>query len=173
MNRRRGQAGGVIASLMFVLAILAGMAVIAIAIGVWSFSEVRVDSRETSRGTQVKVETPLGAIRVEQQSQVNPRSFGVPVYPGAKLTRGDSKAASIEIDLGGDRSQMTVVAAQYSTPDSVDSVREWYRRQLPHWILSRHGMEYSEGGFKRIIVLKRKWNETRIVLASVGEPAAN
>jgi YD repeat-containing protein len=60
----------------------------------------------------------------------------------------------------------------------VEKVREFYHRELPHWIIStkRHGsvqMEYTEDGFKRIIAIHDQDGETRIGLASMGEPAAN
>jgi hypothetical protein len=70
------------------------------------------------------------------------------------------------------------MAAEYSTDDSVDKVKEFYHRELPHWIFSksRRGhlqMEYTEDGYKRIIAIHEEDGRTRIGLASVGEPASN
>jgi hypothetical protein len=57
-------------------------------------------------------------------------------------------------------------------------VTEFYRHQLPHWIVSekRHGglqMEYSEDGYKRFVAIRERDGRTRIGLASMGEPASN
>lgn len=65
------------------------------------------------------------------------------------------------------------MGASYSTPDSVEDVKEYYRRTIPHCIVTRKGIEYSEDGYQRLILVHRHRGETHILVASHGEPAAN
>jgi len=58
---------------------------------------------------------------------------------------------------------------------------DFYRDKLPHWMVSedRHGdcrgmrLSLKEGGYKKFIAIYEDDGETRIALASVGEPASN
>ena len=71
-----------------------------------------------------------------------------------------------------------VSAAEYRTPDSVDRVTEYYRDQLPHWLISQKDdgkmqLSFTRHGYKRFVCIYENDGETRIALASVGEPASN
>jgi hypothetical protein len=64
------------------------------------------------------------------------------------------------------------------TSDSLDKVVDYYRNQLPNWVVvkERHGavrMELREGGYKRIIGIHERYDGTHIGVASIGEPASN
>ena len=124
-------------------------------------------------GNTIEVETPAGSIRVAPKAGLSPRHFGVPLYPGATPVEGKEKSASVQIDIQGVARDVAVTKAEYETPDSLDQVKTFYREELPHWLVTRDGFEFHEGGHKRIIALRREGTGTRIVLASAGEPGAN
>jgi hypothetical protein len=124
------------------------------------------------------VDTPIGSMRVQQHKKLDPKLIGVPVYPGAMREDEDGHAASIDFSFDSGHKEFTMLAAEYSTDDSLEKVKEYYHRELPHWMISqkRDGpfrMEYTEDGYKRIVVISEKQGKTWIGLASVGEPAAN
>ena len=140
-------------------------------------TNVRV-THEGARGEKVRVETPFGSLRVRESRRLDPKAFGVPIYPGAVPESDENKAASIEFSSGDDTKELAIVAGAYTTTDSADKVMDFYRKELPHWIVKtkRHGgteLEFSRGGYKRIVAIKERGGLTRIGLASVGEPAAN
>lgn len=173
--RSDGQRGAVLAAV--VLSIMLGLAVVtAVLIYVgWSFvRQVRVV--ETSRhGT--RIETPLGSLRVRKHDG-DPRLLGIPVYPGAMRQDDHQGSASIQFETPSSEHSLALVVAEYTTPDTVEQVTEFYRRELPHWMVSRpkgHGMrfEFTEDGYKRIIAIRQREGRTSIGLASVGEPASN
>jgi hypothetical protein len=178
MPRRAPEAGGIVGLLIGLLA-LAGVALAAVFLfGVFVARSIHVERRETSAGESVRVETPVGTVQVRPRERLDPQRVGIPVYPGAIREDHDHNAASLEFDSDSTHKEFTVLGAEYSTSDSVERVREFYRKQLPHWMISksRHGrlrMEYTENGYKRFIVIDEKHGRTHIGLASVGEPASN
>jgi hypothetical protein len=126
------------------------------------------------------VETPLGDVSIEARDGLNPETVGVPVYPGAvRENRKNNGGVTFDIqNIKGDHRGLSVVAAEYSTSDSPEQVREFYRAHLPHWIFTeKHGhglsVEYSDGGYKRIIAINERGNRTYIGIASVGQSGVN
>jgi hypothetical protein len=178
MPRRSPEAGGIVGVLIGLLA-LAGFALVAVFLfGIFVARNIHVEHTQTAAGESVRVETPVGSMQVRPHRRLDPKTVGIPVYPGAIREDDDGHAASFEFDSGFSHKEFTILAAEYSTPDSVDRVRDFYSKELPHWIVSksRHSrlrMEYTEGGYKRFIVIDEKHGRTHIALASVGEPAAN
>ena len=70
-----------------------------------------------------------------------------------------------------------VSAQDMITDDSVRQVADFYRRQLPNWLVTKEGrevkMELQDGGYKRIIAIEAKRDGTHIGVASFGQAAAN
>lgn len=173
MGRRTRRRGGILSTLLISFTVLICGA-LAIAFVGWNFAtNVHVETSQGARGEIVKVETPIGSVRVGHRDRLDPKHVGIPVYPGAKLDENDAGGASVELDLGDEHKEFTVVGAVYHTDDSVDQVRDYYKQQFPHCIVSKRGIEYSENGYKRLIAINRHRGQTRIALASIGEPAAN
>ena len=146
--------------------------------GLYVAHNVRVEHTRNGSSETVLLDTPMGSMKVRPHQRLDPKSVGIPVYPGAVREDRDTNAASFEFDFDSRHKEFTVMGAEYSTSDSLDRVRAFYRQELPHWIISkaRHNrwqMEYSENGYKRFIVLKERSGRTRIGLASMGEPASN
>ncbi len=69
------------------------------------------------------VKTPIGAFRMEKESQVGP---GLPVYPRGSLELPGESTDAAAIKAG----QAGVSAAMYHTTDTRDSVDEWYSKHL-------------------------------------------
>ena len=160
-----------------ILGILLALTAALIAAAVVFVVNVRV--RHDLEGHRIAVETPFGSIRVrEDGASVSAHRLGIPLYPGARL-RDRSKSASIDLDFGNEHKDLAVAAVEYVTDDSYERVLEFYRSELPKWGMKNNthmdGCVFileGDGG-KRIVALNRKHGETRIAVASVGQPASN
>jgi hypothetical protein len=178
MKRNHSQRGGVLAGVLAAILILAALAVVGIFIaGMYFAQNIHVQKSKNAKGETVEVDTPIGSMRVQEHMKLDPKTIGVPVYPGA-VREDRNGAASFDFSFDSAHKEFTVLAAEYTTSDSIDRVREFYHRELPHWMISQrlHGgvkMEYTEEGYKRIIAITEKEGRTHIGLASIGEPAAN
>ena len=175
MNRISQRGGAILTVVLTVLSVLA--LVVAALIGTGLYLAHNIQVTEDRHGDRVNVETPFGSLTV-RKSRVDPKRLGVPLYPGAELRDDRHKMASIELDLGSEHKELLVVAGEYTTADPVEKVRDYYRRELPSWVVvGKHGggvqIECRDGGYTRFIVIEEKRGLTHIALASVGEPAAN
>jgi hypothetical protein len=171
--RKRGEHGGVFGLLLVCLAAVAALAIFAFVHAVHGIGrEFRVEHRETKNGDSVRVSTPVGSVRLQSHRALDITHLGIPVYPGAILEKGN-RGASIELESDNGSQELIVVAGVYSTDDPVSAVREFYRKEMPHWILTKDGIELTEKGYKKIITITRKHGKTWIAVASLGEPAAN
>lgn len=179
MNQNNSQRGGVLAGVLVAFLILAALAVVGVFMaGMYFADNIHVQKINSAKGETVQVDTPIGSMRVEGHKNLDPKLIGVPVYPGA--IREEDNGGTVSFDFSNDSShkEFTVLGAHYSTDDSIDKVKEFYHQELPHWMItSRHNghvkMEYTEDGYKRIIVLHEENGKTHIGLASVGDPASN
>ncbi len=178
MNRNNSQRGGVVAGVLVAFLILGALAVVGVFMaGVYFADNIHVEKVKSETGDTVQVDTPVGSLRVQEHKKLDPKLIGVPVYPDA-IREDDSHAASIDFSFDSTHKEFTVLAAEYSTDDSIDKVKEFYHHALPHWMISqKHDsnvhMEYTEDGYKRVIAITERDGRTHIGLASVGEPAAN
>lgn len=174
-NRRRGGAlAGIILTMLIVG--LVGFAVL-VSTGLYIADHVRVSAGDGGRDSAT-VETPFGTIRVHDHSRFDIGHFGVPLYPGAARVHNSRALASLHFDLGDLHKDLSFSAAEYRTSDSVERVTDFYRSELPHWLISERNdgcmhLSFTKGGYKRIIAIREQDGETRIALASVGEPASN
>jgi hypothetical protein len=176
-HRAHRQHGGALAAIMLTVLILGTLTIAGlVATALYVASNVRV--AEGTRRREATVETPFGDVHVRESAAFDARRMGVPVYPGAVRRRDRHKLASVHLDFGDQHKEFSVVAAEYRTYDSVDKVVEFYHHQLPHWMFSheRHGgmqLELTEGGYRKMVAIYEDEGETRIALASMGEPASN
>ncbi len=179
MNRNISQRGGALAGVLAAFLILAALAVVGVFLaGVYVADNIHVEKTRSDKGDTVQVDTPIGSMRVQEHKKLDPKLIGVPVYPNAIREDDDNHAASVDFTFDSGHKEFTVLAADYSTADSVDRVKEFYHHELPHWMITerRNGhvhMEYTEDGYKRIVVISEKHGRTWIGLASMGEPASN
>lgn len=176
-HRARHCRGGALATVMLAVLILGAVAVVAlVSTCVYLARNVRV-AESTERG-ETSVETPFGSIHVRENAAFDPKHMGIPIYPGAARRRVGHNLGSLHLDFGDRHKDLSVVMAEYRTYDSLDKVTEFYHHELPHWMLSqkRHGgmqLELTEGGYRKMIAIYEDGGETRVALASMGEPASN
>jgi hypothetical protein len=100
------------------------------------------------------------------------------VYPGAEWTK-ESGGGSFEwqADNDSDSKAFSIAGGAYVTKDSSSKVVDYYKQQLPSWIVAqRHDhveFELKEGGYRRIVAIAEKNGETHIGVVAIGKPAAN
>lgn len=73
---------------------------------------------------------------------------------------------------------MSVAGATLFTTDSPARVEEFYRGQLPDWLVvtQRDGstrFEHKKGGVHQIVAIHTKSDGTHIGIAAIGQPASN
>ncbi len=179
MNRNSSQRGGALAGVLAAFLILAALAVVGVFLaGMYVAENIHVEKTRNAKGETVQVDTPIGSMHVQEHTKFDPKLIGVPVYPNAIREDDDNHAAAVDFSFDSGHKEFTFLAANYSTADSVDKVKEFYHHELPHWMIMQRRtgtvhMEYTEDGYKRIIVVSEKQGRTWIGLASVGEPASN
>jgi hypothetical protein len=116
----------------------------------------------------------MGSLHVQERGATDPKALGVPAYPGARLSERDAKLVDLDFDFGENHKQFGIRSADFVTDDSVEKVLEFYRKELPHWIVAtkRRGgfeMKYSEDGYKRFIHIREDNGHTHINIAQVSE----
>jgi hypothetical protein len=177
---RCSKRGGV----LFVLLMSALVIVcLAIACGLFVARNVRVQTAARNGGDYVSIDTPAGQLSIHAHERPGSAATDVPFYPGARRARDSGGDAVIEWNSSGrndgrnDRG-FSLTASEMVTSDPLDKVLDYYRAQLPNWVIvnERGGavrFELREGGYKRIIAIRERHDGTHIGVASVGEPASN
>ena len=174
---RNNRRGGALAGIMLVVLMLGVLGIAAlVTMGLYVADNVSVTER-SARG-ETTVETPFGSVHLRDNARLDPRQMGVPIYPGAVRNEDSRKLASFHFDFGDVHKAFAFSAAEYRTSDSVDRVTDFYRDQLPHWLISQKEdgcmqLSFTKHGYKRFVAIYEDGGETRIALASVGEPASN
>ena len=142
-------------------------------------SRIRISSAPDGRrdGT-VRIETPLGNLRVQKQAEIDPKLLGIPLYPGAAAVEGKGVGARVDLDLDFADKSLRVVAVQMETADPIDKVVAFYRQEASDYSFNQKSGEaaefhWSEGPWKKIIAIRERRGKTNISLANVGEPEAN
>lgn len=91
---------------------------------------ISVKKDQAGQDKRVDIETPVGALHVDQQADA--RDTGLPVYPGARLKPGnddgDGKSANVNISTG--LFGLKVVAAEYQSDDAPQKLIAYYKDQL-------------------------------------------
>jgi len=174
---RNSRRGGALAGIILMTLMLGALGIAAlVTMGLFVADHVSVTESD-ARG-ETTVETPFGTVRVRDNDRLDPKHMGVPIYPGAARVRDSRNFASFHFDFGDVHKAFAISAAEYRTSDSVDQVTDFYRDQLPHWLISQKEngcmqLSFTRHGYKRFVAIHEDNGETRIALASVGEPASN
>ena len=174
---RNSRRGGALAGIVLAVLMLGVLGIVAlVTTGLYVADRVSVTGR--SGDGETTVDTPFGSVRVRDSARFDPKHMGVPIYPGAVREEDSRKLASFHFDFGDVHKAFAFSAAEYRTSDSVDRVTDFYRGQLPHWLISQKEdggmqMSFTKHGYKRFVAVYEDDGETRIALASVGEPASN
>ena len=123
MNRYRSQRGGVLAGVLAAFLILAALAVVGVFMaGMYVADNIHVEKTKNAKGETVQVDTPIGSMRVQEHKKLDPKLIGVPVYPNA-VRHDDNHAASVDFSFDSGHKEFTLLAAEYTTDDSLDKVK--------------------------------------------------
>ncbi len=141
---------------------------------------VRVARVHRAGGDDVAIQVPGGQMNIRAHENMDPAALGIPIYPEAKRSR-DGGGATFEWTStdGKEDKSMAVAGGEYVTGDSAERVVEWYRTQLPTWLVvtDRNGnnarFELRDSGYKRLVSVREKSDGTHIGVATVGGPASN
>jgi hypothetical protein len=176
MLRRSARTGGVLSTLLFLFLAIITASIVG---GLYIARNVRVKTTHRHGGDDVSIETPGGRISIRAHEDLDPALVGIPIYPGS-TRRKDSGVATFEWASadGNVEKGVSFAAAGLYTPDPSSKVLEYYRTQLPGWVVvtERDGstrFEFRKGGYKRMIAIHEKNDGTHIGIASAGEPASN
>jgi len=142
-------------------------------------SKVRVstDRDEQGREKTVRVDTPLGRLRVDRDERVDPKHLNIPLYPGARVADRSARAR-IDLDLDFTDQSLRVLAVEMETTDPADKVIDFYREAAADFVFSKKAngrveFFWERGGLKKLVAIIERGGGTRISLANIGEPEAN
>jgi hypothetical protein len=176
-SRFGSRRGGIIAGLL-----LSGLVIVCLMIagGIFLARNIRVQTTARNGGDDVTIDTPVGHLSVRAHEKAGTAATDVPLYPGAWSPRKSGGDAVVEwtSNNGHGDGGFSVTASEMVTSDPVDKVVDYYRAQLPNWVVVKEiggavRLELREGGYKRFIAIHERHDGTHIGVASVGEPAAN
>jgi hypothetical protein len=161
---------GLIPVAAFVMAFLVG------AVALWAIAKSStVTETQTKYGKALHVHTPLGTVDSEPQVKLDPRLAKLPVYPGAM--RKEAATAQTVTRMDFNHGVLQEFSSDYWTPDPVDEVWQFYRRELPDWprnLDESQGKEliHPEPDGVRLIRLTRQTDRTliEICIKPVGYP---
>lgn len=161
--------------------LLAVMAIAGVLVfsGIYIFAKylsekVTVDIRGSGGGKSVSVDTPVGSLKV--QGEASEAELGLPFYPGSR--RRKDLAATMSLDLPA-TGAFQVAAAEFETDDPWDKVAAWYRERLGAEAREKkiadelRFLMQSESGRRRVVILKKLPNGTRISMAHITEAETN
>jgi hypothetical protein len=89
-----------------------------------------MEQKGSSGNEDVKIETPLGGLKVKTNEAVVAAETGLPVYPGATVVKKDKDNGAADIDMSFGSFHLRVKAVSYRTPDAPDKVMAFYRKGL-------------------------------------------
>jgi hypothetical protein len=173
---KNARKGGIIA--VFAVGVFIAVSALILS-AIFIASNVRLQHKDTAEGSRVRVETPFGDVNIDARDTLRPETAGMPVYPGAYREHGDDGGVVLDFDAkDGRQKQFSIVAAQYSTTDSPDEVRNFYRGHLPNWVVSErsgHGVKFelAQGGYRRIVAIEDRHGRTHIGIVAIGDPDLN
>ncbi len=136
---------------------------------------VQVHLEEGARGQkEVSIKTPVGSFEVAKDKDVDEARLGLPIYPGAKRLK-DENSVSLNFELP-DKHALRVVIAKFETTDSLDKVKEFYKKRLGGDVTKftertpegKTVFEIKRDEQEKIVALQSKWSGTQIDLVHVA-----
>jgi hypothetical protein len=99
------------------------------------FSACNVDVHKTADGKNknVQIDTPVGRLHVSEDA--NAGEAGLPVYPGARLSKedNDQNHNNANVNIATGFFGLKVVALAYESDDSIDQVKQFYTSKLKRY----------------------------------------
>jgi hypothetical protein len=128
-------------AIWWILGIVGGGLVVMVFLALMVAGYVAGHSQIDSEGKNVDIQTPVGELKVNQNSN---RASGLPVYPGATASSKDSHA---NVELSSGDAGLGVFVENYSTTDPLDKVAAWYSQHLgPTFTRGKKGGEVKVQG---------------------------
>lgn len=93
---------------------------------------VHVDKDANGDEKKVQIDTPFGGVHVNTD-QTTAADLGLPVYPGAEVTRDKDHDKSADVHMGFGEWQLRVRAVSYSSADPQDKVVAFYKKALDRY----------------------------------------
>ena len=166
-------------AVLWILAIVGGGFVVLVLGGLLLASMFIRHVHVNQTGSQVEIETPAGALRVNGDQA---HATGLPVYPGAKQDKSEGSTVELSAISGAG---LGLAAEKYATSDDLDEVSEWYKQQLgPGYKREEHGSAthrehvssdadvayvYEKGDTTRLVALTKKSGGVEIELLRIGK----
>jgi hypothetical protein len=181
MRNRDPRRGGVLLGLLISALVIV---CVVVAIGITIARNIRIESHDRDGSADVSIDTPAGHFSVHAHDKPGMVVAGVPAYPGARARKDSGGNAVVQWSSaghngdGGSDKGFAVSASDMITSDPAYKVVDFYRNQLPTWMITeeKNGgthIELHKGGYQRIISIEEKSDGTHIGVASIGEPASN
>ena len=92
-----------------------------------------VQQHGSNDNQNVKIETPVGDMKVKINNAVVVSDIGLAVYPGSTIVRKDKDVGAVDLDLSFRDFHIRANGATYRTPDSPEKVKAYYRKELAHY----------------------------------------
>jgi hypothetical protein len=103
---------------------------------------IQTDKDANGQDKKVQIDTPFGGVHVNTD-QTTASDLGLPLYPGAELSRDKDNHGSADVHIGFGEWQLRVKAVSYTTPDSRDKIAAFYKKALARYgdVLTCQGHE--------------------------------
>jgi len=92
-----------------------------------------VQQHGSNDNQNVKIETPVGDMKVKINNAVVVSDIGLAVYPGSTIVRKDKDVGAVDLDLSFRDFHIRANGATYRTPDSPEKVKAYYRKELAQY----------------------------------------
>lgn len=177
MKKFNSERGGILGALLITGVIIVCLLVVG---GVIIARSVRVTTTTRNGGDDVSIDLPGGHLNIRAHEKAGTAATDIPIYPGAQVSKRNGGDAVIQWNSNNGKSDngFSVSASESITSDPFDKVVDYYRAQLPNWMITKQRsghveFELHNGGYKRVVGIHEESDGTHIGVASVGEPASN
>lgn len=162
----RRSSGHLVAVALLIVALIVVVAIIGIVYSARVISRnIKVSEQQSAAGNkEVSIKTPVGNFHVNTSHNADAALVGLPLYPGASLTK-EHDSPRFSLDLPG-IANVDVVAAHYATPDSIGKVEDFYRNQLKGRVTK---LNAEDSGRRISLEMKRDDEEKVVALKGTNE----
>lgn len=89
--------------------------------------------QEHGNDKDVSIATPFGGMQIKTDDAAVPDQIGLPVYPGATISKDNDNHGSADVNMNFGSLQMRVEAVSYRTTDDAAKVESFYREGLKRY----------------------------------------
>jgi hypothetical protein len=178
MKKRSSERGGILGALLITGVVVVCLMIVGVIVVARS---IHVTTNARNGANDVSIDLPGGHLEVRAHDKAGTAIKDFPMYPGAHSTahnNGGDAVVQWSSNSGKSDKGFSVSASESVTSDPFDKVVDYYRTQLPNWMVTtkRNGhveFELHNGGYKRVVGIHEEHDGTHIGVASVGEAASN